>query len=353
VPDSWNHFFSQPGGSVVTVLGIMLSTAIGLWIAWVVAERLDRALRTRPPWYSHRTLSVALGMLFAAGGGAAFIFAVAEMTHGPVNGMEIVGGDDGPQLVVHFAHRDAELFGLANGRVASFRVEDGAQVGRLDLTRWGDDLSLVRIRNNLFLGRRGGVYFLYDYSTLAEVGTLSRLLSPHLPDPLAFVERFTPNAIKVVTQRGRARWVRFDQMLDDGVDFSRPVSGFTAATCHLTRAPGVVLMGGGTKGKVVGLTGARRQPCSLPTDRGELTLGFLQEHADEGGQRIMYGLLDQKVQWKRNIDDWVANNESFELLAPEVSADGLRFYWLRAGLSLSRFNLDPMSGTLNDVVTYF
>ena len=353
MPNSWNHFLSQPGGTMLILLGVMLCSSASLWLAWRGTGRLDRALRGRISWHKRRALSVTLGMAFAIGGGLTFMGVVAATAHGPVNGVEFVEGADGAHVVVHFGQRDSAPIGLANGRVASFRVDDGRQVGRLELTRWGDDLSLMPIHNNLFLGRRGGAYYLYDYATLQELGALSRLASPHLPEPLAFVERFTPHAIKVVTQRGRVRWLRFDQMLGDGIDVSRPVSPFTTAMCHLSRAHGVVLRDDKAKGRLVGLAGARHQPCSVKTDDGELTLGFFQKHADEGGQRIMYGLVDQKVQWERNIDDWVASNETFELLAPEVSVDGLRFYWLRGGLSLSRINLDPMSGTLNDAVTYF
>ena len=93
MPDSWNHFLSQPGGSVVLLVGAALCGLAGLGLAWALTGHLDHLLRKRLNWHARRALSVAFGMAFAVGGGAGFMAALTETAHGRVNGMEVVSGD--------------------------------------------------------------------------------------------------------------------------------------------------------------------------------------------------------------------------------------------------------------------
>ena len=350
---SWNHFLNQPSGVAMTLGGVIACSLLGLWLATSLSKRLERGPLRDWDRAQRQSVGVIMGMAFPVLAGAVFFLAISYSAPGPVNAMEVVQGPDGPRLVVHFAARGDTKMGMASGSVSAYRVDDGAQTAALDLSRWGADLSLVRVHNNLALGRVGQHHYLYDYVTLTPMGDLAQMAAPHLPGDLAYVDRFTNTGIKLVTTSGYARWVRFDRILGARWDISRKVQPFSPAMCHLSRAHGVTLPEVEPKVAVVGLTGANQRPCALNTAEGALTLAFSEQAEGADGGRKMYGLVDDQVQWVRNIDDWVASNEPFELLAPEVTEEGLRFYWLRAGLSLSRYSLDPMSGTLNDAVTYF
>jgi len=350
---SWNHFLNQPGGYAMTLVGVIGSSLLGLWFAGAFTRSLERSALKRWPRAQRQSLAVVLGMFLPVACGVFFFKAMAGTAPGPVNAMAMVNGPEGQRIVVHFAVRGETKVGLASGSVSTFRVNDGARTAALDLSRWGQDLSLVRVHNNLALGRVGNVHSLYDYATLRPIGDLAVLAAPHLPGALSHVDRFTATGIKLVTKSGYARWVRFDRLLGADWDGDREVQTFSPAMCHLSRIHGVSLPAVDPDVPLLGLTGENQRPCTLDTPEGALTIAFAEDDQDEGAQRKMYGLVDSQVQWVRNIDDWVASNESFELLAPEVTEEGLRFYWLRAGLSLSRYNLDPMSGTLNGAVTYF